>query len=331
MCKIICITNRRLAPDFLRQIEKIAEAKPDMLILREKDLQKEQYSELSAAVLNICRANAIKCVFHTFVDVAKEQYADGIHLTLADLRRYVNARKVPNTDLLACDLHSVDKVEEAVNLGGRSVVNADLLGCSVHSVEEAKEAADLGASYLTAGHIFPTDCKKDLPPRGIQLIRNICEVVSIPVYALGGVNPLNAKECIQAGAAGVCMMSEFMQSESPKELITGLSKSIGNGARANAITISLKELASAPKEQYTLIDIRTPVSFQLGHITGAINLPFPQEAARLYDIPREKPVIVYCQKGEISHEIAELLVDAGYEAYNLVEGYLGWLMRHVGE
>ncbi len=54
----------------------------------------------------------------------------------------------------------------------------------IHSVEEAKEAQKLGATYLTAGHIYTTDCKKGLPPRGLDFLREVCNAVTIPVYAI---------------------------------------------------------------------------------------------------------------------------------------------------
>lgn len=61
------------------------------------------------------------------------------------------------------------------------------IGISIHSVEEAKEAEQLGASYLTAGHIYATDCKRGLPPRGLGFLKEVCREVSIPVYGIGGI------------------------------------------------------------------------------------------------------------------------------------------------
>ena len=55
------------------------------------------------------------------------------------------------------------------------------IGVSVHAANEALEAQSLGATYLTAGHIYATDCKKGLPPRGTAFLREICQTVSIPV------------------------------------------------------------------------------------------------------------------------------------------------------
>ena len=61
------------------------------------------------------------------------------------------------------------------------------MGTSIHSVEEVKEAVRLGADYLFAGNIYETDCKKGLPGRGLDFLRQVCMESSVPVYAIGGV------------------------------------------------------------------------------------------------------------------------------------------------
>lgn len=195
MFKVICITDRKaVGCGFLRQIERIAQAGPDAIILREKDLPENEYAKSAAEVLDICREMQVRCILHTYIFTAAAQRADGIHLPLPQLR----------------DRHS----------GARQ--HFSVIGCSAHSTEEALEAQALGATYITAGHVFPTDCKKGLAPRGLPFLRRVCESVSIPVYALGGIGPDNAQECLQAGAAGICMMSEFMKSKDPDTLVRGI-------------------------------------------------------------------------------------------------------------
>lgn len=87
----------------------------------------------------------------------------------------------------------------------------DVIGASTHSVEDARRAKELGASYITAGHVFATDCKKGLAPRGLQFLADVCDSVDIDVYAIGGISENNMKQCIGRGAKGVCMMSGFMR------------------------------------------------------------------------------------------------------------------------
>ena len=87
------------------------------------------------------------------------------------------------------------------------------IGASCHSVEDALEAVRLGSTYLTAGHIFDTDCKKGLPGRGLDFLRAVCENVSVPVYGIGGINCENLVDVRKAGAKGACVMSGAMQCE----------------------------------------------------------------------------------------------------------------------
>ena len=85
------------------------------------------------------------------------------------------------------------------------------IGTSIHSVEDAIFAESHGADYITAGHIFTTNCKKGLPGRGIEWLKTVCDAVSIPVYAIGGISDANASELSDCGIAGYCMMSASMQ------------------------------------------------------------------------------------------------------------------------
>ena len=87
------------------------------------------------------------------------------------------------------------------------------IGISIHSVEEAKEAEQLGASYLTAGHIYATDCKRGLPPRGLGFLKEVCREVSIPVYGIGGIkfDEEQWNDMKKCGAVGGCIMSGMME------------------------------------------------------------------------------------------------------------------------
>ena len=78
-------------------------------------------------------------------------------------------------------------------------------------------------------------------------------------------------------------------------------------------TISAAEFAALDLTKYTLVDLREPDELLVSGIAGAINIPFSQFAAKLDDIPKDKPVIVYCRVGDFSEQIAEILADRGYD------------------
>lgn len=183
MSDIICVTNRRLCKtDFLQRIGEIASCRPRAIILREKDMSESAYRQLAQKVMMICERQGIPCILHSFVNTAIELKAAQIHLPLPVLRRLPEAEKA----------------------------YFSVIGVSCHSVEEAVEAQRLGCTYITAGHIFATDCKKGLPPRGINMLKRVCENVSVPVYAIGGINNQNIKEVRGSGARGACIMSGLM-------------------------------------------------------------------------------------------------------------------------
>lgn len=184
MSELICVTNRALCgEDFLTRLGRIAATHPAGIILREKDLSGPEYRALAEQVLALCRAHGVPCILHSFPDIAAQLGAHAIHLPLPILRTMTQAQKA----------------------------QFSTLGASCHSVEDAKEAHRLGCTYITAGHIFATDCKRGLPGRGLDFLRAVCESVPIPVYAIGGISAGNAAAVLQAGARGLCVMSGLMQ------------------------------------------------------------------------------------------------------------------------
>ncbi|MGN0572472.1 MAG: thiamine phosphate synthase, partial [Acutalibacteraceae bacterium] len=99
------------------------------------------------------------------------------------------------------------------------------LGASCHSVDDAIEAEKLGCTYITAGHVFNTDCKKGLPGRGTAFLKSVCDSVSIPVYAIGGICPENIAEIRSAGTAGACVMSGAMVCADVRKYLNELGES----------------------------------------------------------------------------------------------------------
>ena len=79
-----------------------------------------------------------------------------------------------------------------------------------------------------------------------------------------------------------------------------------------------------------LVDIRDKTMFEFGSIAGAVNIPV-DNIRELYRLPKEKDIYLFCQAGEISGEIAELLSDAGYNACNLTGGYREYLRKQMLE
>ncbi|UCZ52346.1 thiazole tautomerase TenI [Bacillus shivajii] len=89
------------------------------------------------------------------------------------------------------------------------------IGKSVHSVTEACEAEKNGADYILYGHVFPSNSKPGLEPRGVEQLRDIVESVDIPVIAIGGINPDRVNVVREAGAKGIAVMSGVLEAQCP--------------------------------------------------------------------------------------------------------------------
>ena len=190
---IACITNRRLVEgDFLAQIERVAAMEMvDWIIVREKDLRSEEYRMLFAKVARIVHKGGKKCLAHGRIALGmmSELGADGIHLPLDVLREW--------------------RAASGRQSGGEGAVQ--LVGASAHSATEIAEAAALGADYATLSPIFATACKPGVAPLGTAALAAACKASPLPVFALGGIGMDKLDACIEAGAAGCCVMSELMR------------------------------------------------------------------------------------------------------------------------
>ncbi|WP_405344388.1 thiamine phosphate synthase [Fusobacterium vincentii] len=199
--KLNIISNRKLCENenLEKQIEKIFSTYQRKIILenfeivaltlREKDLYKNEYLKLVEKIYPICQKYRIDLILHQNYDlVLEDKYnIEGIHLSYNTFK-------------------SLNK-----NIRKELIKKYKKIGVSIHSIDEAKEAENLGATYIVAGHIFKTDCKKDLEPRGLEFIQELSSALIIPIFAIGGINQENSHLVINNGAFSVCMMSSLMK------------------------------------------------------------------------------------------------------------------------
>lgn len=184
----IVITNRHLVQgDFLEQLEKVTKLHPHALILREKDLTDDAYESLAKKVFDLCKREDITCFLHTKIEIARKIVCQNIHLSIPVLKGLSETEKKALTE---------DFCEISI---------------SCHSMEDVEIAMAGGATQIILGTIFETECKKGVLGKGVEFVREICQKCPLPVYAIGGMNLQRLPLVIDAGAAGCCMMSGFMQ------------------------------------------------------------------------------------------------------------------------
>jgi len=194
---IFVVTNRKLVTngDLLRKVEQIAAGGADAIILREKDLEYDELLTLAKGVKARINGYKTRLIINQSLDVAREVGASGVHMSF-------NPFVIAKTSF------------------------EGLVGVSVHSLEEAIEAEALGANYLLVGHIYSTDCKKGMEPRGIEFLKKIISSTNIPIIAIGGIDGNNCSEVLSTGAHGIAVMSSIMKSENCYEKIEELKYNI---------------------------------------------------------------------------------------------------------
>jgi len=93
------------------------------------------------------------------------------------------------------------------------------VGVSVHHLDEALYYKKGGADYLFFGNVYETTCKPGLEGKGLNELQRITAAVSIPVIAIGGVQPTHVPELIEAGASGIAVMSGVIEAKDPIKAI----------------------------------------------------------------------------------------------------------------
>jgi thiamine-phosphate pyrophosphorylase len=186
---LIAVTDSATCPrplaEQIERLAKLTELRPQAVILRAKALDKAAYRTLALQAQQSCEAADIPLILHSDWQLTRELGISMLHLPLALLRQ-------------------ISEYERAY---------FTWLSTSVHSVGEAQEAQALGATVLIAGHIYTTQCKAGLAPRGLGFLQNVCSTVNLPVYAIGGISFDASQHAeLQAnGARGACVMSAYMR------------------------------------------------------------------------------------------------------------------------
>ena len=150
------------------------------LQLREKDLDDENFYKEAVRLQEMAREYGVPFVVNDNVDIAVRMDADGVH--------------VGQSDMEAGDV--------------RALIGPDkILGVSAQTVEQAVLAEKRGADYLGVGAVFPTGSKDDAVEVSHETLKEICEAVSIPVVAIGGITVNNTPELAGSGICGIAVIS----------------------------------------------------------------------------------------------------------------------------
>ena len=162
------------------QVEETLKGGATFLQLREKSLSFDEFLGQAKVIKKLTDKYGIPFVINDNVEIAIESNADGVHIGQGDM----SAREV------------------------RKLIGTDkILGVSANTVETAILAEENGADYIGVGAVFKTNTKGDANLISMEVVKDICNAVSIPVVAIGGINEKTALKLKGSGVDGICVIS----------------------------------------------------------------------------------------------------------------------------
>ncbi|HZI56671.1 MAG TPA: thiamine phosphate synthase [Verrucomicrobiae bacterium] len=179
----------------LKKIAECAAAGVDMIQLREKDLSARSLEKLALKAMAALGSSSTRLLMNSRTDVALACGAHGVHLPANDL---------PASEARATFAHA--------GVSGPGV--HPIIGVSAHSVAEVASAEAHGADFAVFAPVFEKSGTAN--HEGLEQLRRIChraDAAHMPVLALGGITLENARQCIEAGAAGIAAIRLFQQND----------------------------------------------------------------------------------------------------------------------
>ena len=193
--KLYAITDRSWlgGQTLYEQVELALKGGITMLQFREKGLKNlaskdlcdptgaaGEWLEEAVRLKELCHSYQVPFIVNDYVELAKRIDADGVHIGQSDMG-ILKARQILGKD--------------------------KIIGVTAKTVEQAKQAEKDGADYLGSGAVFGTSTKTDAKPMDLALLQEICESVSIPVTAIGGIDATNAALLAGRKMAGIAVVS----------------------------------------------------------------------------------------------------------------------------
>lgn len=176
---------------------KVLKGGATFLQIREKDLDEASFEAEARELKELCAEYRVPFVVNDSVEIALKIQADGVHVGQSDIK---------GRDI-------------------RAMIGPDrILGISAGTPEEAAAAEKAGADYIGVGAVFGTSTKKDARNLSVDALREIRNSVSIPIVAIGGIQPSNLMELAGTGVDGVAVVSAIFAAERPGEAAENLRK-----------------------------------------------------------------------------------------------------------
>ena len=196
--RLYALVGKQSCPNGLRDTtRRVIAGGADAIQLREKDVPDDQLLAQAAELRELTDATGRLLIINDRADIAAMVGADGVHLGQHDL--------------------PINEARKLLRPGA-------IVGRSTHNLAEAHAAVNEGADYIAIGPIFDTTTKEAGPPVGLELLRQISQEIPLPITAVGGINPSNARDLFAAGAGCVAVCSGICGADDPQAAASAIKQ-----------------------------------------------------------------------------------------------------------
>lgn len=188
--------------EFISSLEEAIQGGVSIIQLREKEASSLEFYRLALRVKELTAKYNVPLIINDRLDIALAVEADGLHVGQGDLPARV-ARRLLGRD--------------------------KILGVSTATLEEAKLAIAAGADYIGVGALFPTGTKLDTRNVSLQQLKEIKDIVTVPVVGIGGINESNIQSVFETGIDGAAVVSAILGKQDIKAATSELLALIKSG------------------------------------------------------------------------------------------------------
>ena len=168
----------------------------DTIQYRQKSGSTREMIEIAQDLKRLCSEAGVTFIVNDRLDVAIAAEADGVHLGQDDF--------------------PIPKARQLLGEGR-------IIGGSAATLDEARKCLSEGADYVGFGPVYPTSSKDDAGPvSGIDILKQVVEIIPLPIIAIGGVDAENIPDVMRAGARGIAVISAVCCQDDPE----GATKSL---------------------------------------------------------------------------------------------------------
>ncbi len=179
-----------MGKDLYKCVEESIKGGTKIVQIREKELGTKDFLDRALKIKEICKKYGVTMLINDRIDIALAVDADGVHLGQSDM---------------------------PIQIAKKLIGYNKIVGISAGNINEAKEAEKNGADYIGVGAVFSTSTKKDADAVEKETLKKIVDEVSIPVFAIGGINVENMDYLKGTNIDGICVISDILKNNDCKK------------------------------------------------------------------------------------------------------------------